>query len=948
MFGARTLVVSALSALVIGCGSGSAGPAGAPGPAGEAGAPGTRGPGGEAGAPGTEGTNGEAGAPGEPACVATSKEPPGTQCQYGGVALLSGPCTADGGVSSGTTTYVCDPSPTGTYYATQGLVAAVVSVNVGPPVSVRFTLKDSNGLPVDINGVYSVNQPLANTALSFALAYYTVDGAGNVQPLTVYTSLAEPTSGAASYGPDMYAPLGTTGQGTIAENGSGAGDYTYSFPTTTTAPTATTSGAKGITTLTAGNTHVVWILAARQTDLNNLAAASTYFSSNEPYYFSPGGAGDAGAPAPRQIVNTQNCAKCHDGFRYELTATQDPFVQHAGHNTPASNGEGCAVCHNPARSCYEGGTGCVSAVHIHRIHASVYLQPADIFDGTTATYPQDLRNCDTCHGNAQQGAQHTTNPSIEACQSCHDYVDFTETIPFRCTDPVTKGANGLPVPCKHVGGRQQPDAGAATCTNGSCHGPGGGGDLLVVHAAVEPPDPTGAAFVDGGSSHTNNGYLPAGNFVPPGAHQFQYAIESVGTWTDTSVTPAVTRPQISFKLQQVSGADGGALTDVVFNSPEAGSTVELLPSFVGSPNVYWFWSVPQDGVTPTDFNASTSVWVRSALNGVAKTGTMSGPDANGFYTIKAINAVVPASAAMLTGGVGFQYGTSPTSNLPLTETDLAMYPYNPANGTGGLVMTTTDVVQVAAGATARRTIVDNTKCQGCHGSLGVDPQAPPGGGLVLGQPGFHSGQRNNGTICAGCHTNDLTDATGWPVGSKYYIHAIHGNRVRSVEYGWQSTSPTAGYFNIKFPSPLNECQACHVPNSYDFTNATNLAQVPNMLVQTVASGGPFPLPPSQGLAPYVDQTGTATYGSAFSFSATTGATTPAAPTTLVISPITTACSSCHDTAEAIDHMKANGGHFYDTRANTVGATATSVEQCLICHGPGAVAAIGDVHLRPLP
>lgn len=46
-------------------------------------------------------------------------------------------------------------------------------------------------------------------------------------------------------------------------------------------------------------------------------------------------------------------------------------------------------------------------------------------------------------------------------------------------------------------------------------------------------------------------------------------------------------------------------------------------------------------------------------------------------------------------------------------------------------------------------------------------------------------------------------------------------------------------------------------------------------------------------------------------------------------------------------MKANGGHFYDSRANTVGATATSVEQCMVCHGPNGVAAIGNVHLRPL-
>lgn len=300
---------------------------------------------------------------------------------------------------------------------------------------------------------------------------------------------------------------------------------------------------------------------------------------------------------------------------------------------------------------------------------------------------------------------------------------------------------------------------------------------------------------------------------------------------------------------------------------------------------------------------------------------------------------------MLTGGVGYQYGTSAASNLPLTETDLPAYPYAASNSSGGLVMTTTDVTMVATGYTARRTIIDNTKCQACHGKLGIDPQAPPGGGTGGGEAGFHAGQRNDGASCAGCHTNNLT-TNGWSVGSKVFIHAIHADRKRSQPYTFNSTSATAGYFNVKFPSPLNECQTCHVPNSYDFSNNTNLGQAPNMLVDTVATGT-MPAAPALGLSPYVDQTGTVAYGSGFSFSATTGVSTPAAPTTLVNSPLVTACSSCHDSTLEVDHMKANGGHFYDLRSNTVGASVT-VEQCLVCHGPGAVAAIGDVHLRPLP
>jgi len=970
MFGARTLVVSALSALALGCGGGSgadgaqgpegeAGSQGIPGATGEAGAPGKTGASGEAGSNGNNGTNGEAGSSGTPACVVSATEPAGSNCQYGGVALTSGPCTADGGVSSGTTTYVCSPSPTGTYYATPGLVFNVVSVLKDTSgIHVRFTSKDQNGLPVDLYGKYSVNQPMSP---SFGLAYYTVDGNGNVTPLNVYTQTSHANAadgGASAITPGMYSPLSTTpGSGTIVENGSGAGDYTYTFPTVTTPPTSTFGTVVGVLAFDASHLtdpHVVWIRGQRQTDLNNAADGPTLYTSNAPYYFTPSG---GAAPPARELVNPNNCWNCHDQFRLEKT-TSDTFVQHGG---GMINGTLCNVCHNPERDAVEyGGIGTsASEVHVHRIHNSAHLQPSHIFDSTTATYPQDLRNCDVCHGNALQGAQHQTNPSIAACQSCHDYVDFTGSVAFRCTDPVTLGANGLPVPCEHVVGAVAYDAGATTCLNSSCHGVGASGDLTKVHSPVEPPDLAGIA---GGDTHTNAGYIPQGDYVPPGAAQFQYVIKSVGTYTDASNN---VRPQITFKLQKASGGDAGTWTDVAFNSPSDAGTVELMPNFVGSPSVYWFYAVPEDGYTPSDWNVNAGVWIKDALNGKAGTGTMTGPDSSGYYTIQALNIIIPSGSAMLTGGVGYKYGTTATS-LPLTETDLTAFPYTASSNTGGLVMTTTDVTKVATGYTARRTIIDNTKCQACHGKLGIDPQTPPGGGTGGGQPGFHAGQRNDGTSCAGCHDENL-NTNGWAVGSKVYIHAIHGNRKRANPYTWNSTSATAGYFNIKFPSPLNECQTCHVANSYDFTNATNMGQVPNMLVQTVAtcvtpSGGTVcgPLPaagstPWPGLAPVLpgqqqplDQTGTVVYGSAFSFSSSTGVSTPAAGNTLVISPIMTACSSCHDSAMEVDHMKANGGHYYDLRSNTVGAGATTVEQCLVCHGPGAVAAIGDVHLRPLP
>jgi OmcA/MtrC family decaheme c-type cytochrome len=66
----------------------------------------------------------------------------------------------------------------------------------------------------------------------------------------------------------------------------------------------------------------------------------------------------------------------------------------------------------------------------------------------------------------------------------------------------------------------------------------------------------------------------------------------------------------------------------------------------------------------------------------------------------------------------------------------------------------------------------------------------------------------------------------------------------------------------------------------------------------------------------------------------------AAGTTLINSPITSACSACHDSAAAIAHFKGNGGAFYEPRATGL----LKVEQCMVCHGSGRTADIKAVHM----
>jgi OmcA/MtrC family decaheme c-type cytochrome len=315
---------------------------------------------------------------------------------------------------------------------------------------------------------------------------------------------------------------------------------------------------------------------------------------------------------------------------------------------------------------------------------------------------------------------------------------------------------------------------------------------------------------------------------------------------------------------------------------------------------------------------------------------LTGPDASGYYTLTLTGVQIPANATMLTGGLGYTYSLASTP--PLVQTNVAGYPWTPnvpADGKaqGGLSVPAPDVWKVATGYTGRRAIVDNNKCKNCHGTLGVAPN-------------FHAGQRNDGPTCSFCPTPNRT-SSGWSASSKYFIHAIHGGRKRSVDFTWHATQAGPGYDEVEFPGTLNSCTTCHVPGSFDFTTAGNLAAVPSMELTTVATGkyNSDPLFNSSfyTLSPSVFADNVTDYGPGFAYTATTTVTTQAAGTTLVVSPITGACSACHDSSLAISHMEANGGQFYTPRATVLSVGAT--EQCLICHGPGRIAAIGEVHQK---
>ncbi|HET9596673.1 MAG TPA: hypothetical protein VFP65_13880, partial [Anaeromyxobacteraceae bacterium] len=790
-----------------------------------------------------------------------------------------------------------------------GLDLAVVGTptfDASNQVSVTFTMKDFGGLPVDINGVFSVNTLIQPR---FSLSYISTAADGSVLPYTVLTKSGNPAQPTA-FNPTkiVNGVLVLDDAATIAANGAitvsaTPGTYTYKFP----------ASAK-LDTTKLGNTHTIWIQVVRQTDLNDVNNTGTFSAVNEEINFVPSG----GTPsvARRQVVDTNGCVNCHSKFAPE------GLVSNEFHGGARMEANYCNVCHNPGRVSNPAAN---APVFVHRIHNAKQLQAANVFHGIDETaYPQDLRNCKACHtANAAQGGQYLTKPTREACGSCHDYVNFsgqgTVTIPVvgqLCTNPVTiNPATGVPFTCFHGGGtgvtqddaqcaachtpggatyigeRHLPiadsDAGnilvpvtagvakagtqvtqtctaASPCTCGSsagalCVSPdytfvttgqvtdgaffsaagvacsvaspctcsqaapcfanpfaivksgtastGFGGGTACTSAAPCNTCTTGSPCVGSGNNNTNAAFMAAAGSVPAGAIQITYDLKSVSR-------DASKHPVMVFRLLQ-----NGARKDLnVFDNtlPTAGQ--EIFANFVGSPSLYWVYAVPQDNIaTPADFNGSNSVYLRSLWNHTASTtsiGTLSAPDADGYYTATLTNSIVPDNATMLTGGIGYTYGLSTTP--PLVQTNVAGFPYDAATRIGGLLVPAPNVKKVATGYTARRQIVDNKKCQACHVTLGANPS-------------FHAGQRNDGESCSWCH-NPNQNNSGWSGNAKDMIHALHagtaagvklpdgslspGTGKRSFPYTWHATI-SEGFWEVTFPGPRNNCEACHATQFSD-------------------------------------------------------------------------------------------------------------------------------------
>jgi OmcA/MtrC family decaheme c-type cytochrome len=218
----------------------------------------------------------------------------------------------------------------------------------------------------------------------------------------------------------------------------------------------------------------------------------------------------------------------------------------------------------------------------------------------------------------------------------------------------------------------------------------------------------------------------------------------------------------------------------------------------------------------------------------------------------------------------------------------------------------TDVVAVP-----RRSVVDIVnQCDDCHDQLTL-----------------HGDSRTDEPqLCVICHNPRNTDIARRPkngdgtvnialtldgkqeesIDFKRMVHGIHSAEKREndfVVYGFGGTPFNFG--TVRFPGVLNNCRTCHKPDTYTLPLASSV------LATTVSTGNILVNPG------YIqDQTDDR-----------------------VTTRTSIVCSTCHDSAVAQIHMEQNGAQF----SILVTDVNNDAETCEVCHGPGRVADVNEVH-----
>jgi OmcA/MtrC family decaheme c-type cytochrome len=284
---------------------------------------------------------------------------------------------------------VADPVPAHDLRAENALAKGAITVQsitvppTGPvrPV-VRILLTDAAGVPVT-----------GYPRFRFTIAKLVPGGASEPDEWTSYVN--------GSSAPTTEASYGTSGAvGSITEIG--AGVYEYTFSTDLSAVTTPIAVPYEPTLV-----HRVGVQTAESTLPSD---ATRFIAANGVGDFTPS-TGVLGAQLARDIATTESCNKCHGKLSIHGRRMEVAY---------------CVTCHNKGAGDEIDMTKMIHAIHAAAVRTTGYELGGHAYG--EVTYPQDVRNCATCHTGAD-GDNWNTRPSEHACLSCHDDISLDDPPP---------------------------------------------------------------------------------------------------------------------------------------------------------------------------------------------------------------------------------------------------------------------------------------------------------------------------------------------------------------------------------------------------------------------------------------------------------------------------------------------------------------------------------------
>jgi OmcA/MtrC family decaheme c-type cytochrome len=537
----------------------------------------------------------------------------------------------------------------------------------------------------------------------------------------------------------------------------GDGTYRYTFANALTAYT-------GAPTYNAALTHRLGL------EVRNNAP-----TDNAPFDFVPAG----GAPIEeRLIVDNDNCQACHDVLEF--------------HGGSRFDTQYCVTCHNPHTTDGQSPNNSVDMkVLIHKIHGAKFLKDSGVppyvitghnntvHDFSEIVYPQDVRNCTTCHDESDTDTPQASNwrmvANRAACGTCHADIDFANA--------------------GHPGGLTFSDD--TQCLD--CHGPNAtvNGGAVRIEVAHQVPEDVQAA-------------------------KFAYEVVSVTDQTNASLEFGE-QPKVTVRV--VDPTNNNAPYDIQapggpFLQSSAALRVDLAwtgteINNVGSASN----SNPPDQATPGNapFQPTQVTFVNGAtpIAGVVNNG-------DGTFTTSATASGLPF---LLPNRASF-YPVDTNAALTTGSLEAIMEgrPRVDTNGDGTL-----ESLQVAGAGipvaydgndATRPNIVDINRCNECHETLSL-----------------HGGNRTDNTrLCATCHNANATDIRQHGAGDclaqiggstadvsinlGLMIHSIHAAARRQSQGAppfrvCGNSNSVHDFSDVGYPGAINNCESCHVPPTDD-------------------------------------------------------------------------------------------------------------------------------------